>query len=569
MSRQFDHNPVLSDLNDEQVRAVTADAVTLVVIAGAGTGKTRVLTRRIAYRTFQGDADPERTLAVTFTRKAALELNHRLSRLGIGEIEAGTFHSIALRMLKRTARRRPHRVIGTKSTLLARVAGQILRDPTSIREVGREIEWAKARMVPPQRYLVAAANRETYLDHQTIGSIYELYEAEKGRRGIIDFEDILTYALELLEKDVRLSSEIKRRYMHVYVDEFQDLNPLQYRLLSALAPKDLFVVGDPAQSIYSFAGADSGFLDAVAARSEDGEVKTLTSNYRSSPEIIEVANALGAPIGALPLTPMLPEGPIPRIITFEDDKEEAEGIARLLRDQYDPRLGWGSIAILYRVSSLAPPIELALRKLRVPYAISDGSLTERPEIAALLQQLQDLEPGNHLRLPELIRELAREISSEEQAGLDLLISLAEEFRVDHYSSPAQFVDYVRQIREGPLLDSNAVTLMTLHSSKGLEFRTVIVIGCEDGLLPIHHAKTDLELMEERRLLYVGATRARENLVFTCARMRKRHPSARTVSPLLNDVKVVIDRLQSRDTPTRDWRREIARQRAAIAKTTKA
>lgn len=573
ISKLDDLNEILAGLDEEQHAAVTAESRVVVVMAGAGSGKTRVLTRRIAYRAALGSAAPEKTLAVTFTRKAAAELTERLWSLDIDGPVAGTFHSIALRALKRRHGHRTPKIAGSKSSIISRVAGK-RANAALVREVSREIDWAKARMIPPSRYLTAAADRSTAIEQHTISAIYDKYEAEKERRGVIDFEDILLRVTMDLEDNPRFAAELQSLFRHIYVDEFQDVNPLQYRMLSALMTdeSDLFIVGDPAQAIFSFTGADPGYLTGLSERHSDAVAIRLTGNYRSTPEIIEVANAIPAAEAPAKLRPALPSGAVPEIHRFDNEEAEARSIARLLRDQYSSHYGWRSSAVLYRIAAQSAPIEAALRDHGVPFTVRDGFFTQRPEIASVLQRLREADAAPGITLPDLIEELAQGTAGgeDERANLSVLMAMAEEYdsiAPGAMRDPSEFAEFVRQSRESPAQSSNAVTLLTLHSSKGLEFRNVVIAGCEDGLIPIYHAKKRVEVDEEQRLFYVGVTRAREKLTLTWAQQRRTGQgiSARDESPFLAGPRAAIHALVQGQVPTKDWREEIAKQRAGIRK----
>ncbi|RIK09927.1 MAG: hypothetical protein DCC49_04895 [Acidobacteria bacterium] len=568
-----DIDELLAGLDEEQYEAVTAKSRIVVVMAGAGSGKTRVLTRRIAYRIASGGAAPEKTLAVTFTRKAASELSERLWSLGVDGPAAGTFHSVALRTLKRRHGHRTPKILGSKASIISRVAGN-QADAALVREVSREIDWAKARMIPPSRYLTAAADRATAIEQHTISAIYEKYEAEKERRGVIDFEDILLRVTSDLEQDPRFSAEMQSLFRHIYVDEFQDVNPLQYRMLSALMTdeSDLFVVGDPAQAIFSFAGADPGYLTGLSERQEDVAVVRLTGNYRSTPEIVEIANSIPAAEAPAKLRPTLPEGAHPEIRDFADEEAEARGIARLLRDGYESRHGWRSSAVLYRIAAQSAPIEAALHDHGIPFTVRDGLFTQRPEVASALQRLKEADAAPGIALSGLVAEIAEEIAEgeDEKANLEVLLAMAEEYESiapGAMGDAAEFAEFVRQSRETPARSGNSVTLLTLHSSKGLEFRNVIIAGCEDGLIPVYHSKKRAEIDEEQRLFYVGVTRAREKLTLTWARQRRTGQgiSAREESPFLAGPRAALRALAQREIPTKDWGKEIAKQRSAIGK----
>ena len=297
---------ILAGLNEEQHHAVTVDAPQLVIRAGAGSGKTRVLTRRIAYGAMVDALDPRRVLALTFTRKAAGELNHRLRQLGLREsAAAGTFHAVALTQLRRHWESEQL----SAPTLLDRKVGFVARLVPGIRErtipldLVSEIEWAKARRIKPETYVAAAAehNRTMQLPAERVADIYQQYEETKAKRKLIDFDDILILCGRLFQRDANAAAAFRWSYRHVFVDEFQDVNPLQFALLKVFvgAEPDLCVVGDSRQAIYAWNGADSSYLDNFTNHFPSATEVALSHNYRSTPEILRCASALLPTYGSL------------------------------------------------------------------------------------------------------------------------------------------------------------------------------------------------------------------------------------------------------------------------------
>src|SRR5438552_3309765 len=395
---RMDAHALLEGLDPAQRDAVTSDAAPLCILAGAGSGKTRALTRRIAYRIATGSAEAEHVLALTFTRKAAGELGSRLGALGVRHrVAAGTFHAIAYaRLRSRWADRdeRPPALLDRKVRLLAPLLGRH-RASVQPADLAGEIEWAKARMVTPERYEAEAAKtgRRPPLPAAAMAAIYTGYEAEKRKRGLVDFDDLLMLCASALETDPGFTAAQRWRFRHLFVDEFQDVNPVQFRLLEGWRGdgSDLCVVGDPNQAIYAWNGADAGYLTGFRARFPGAGVVQLDANYRSSPQVLAVANTV---LGAghrhtRPLRPNRGDGPVPTVTCHPTDVDEARAVARALRDRHGPGRPWSQLAVLTRTNAQSVLFEEAFRAARVPYRVrGGGAFLDQPEVKDALADLR-------------------------------------------------------------------------------------------------------------------------------------------------------------------------------------
>lgn len=586
---------LLAGLDESQVRAVTTPSSTVVVLAGAGSGKTRVLTRRIAWRAQNGDAEPKRVLAVTFTRKAARELTGRLRSLNIEGPRTGTFHAFAYSMLREywvdTRKTPPSRVIGSKSAVLVKLPAvrALLKagknsSSAVVRDLATEIEWSRVRMVPPESYIAASSRRTPAIDPATTAAIYGAYEDEKRRRSWIDFEDMLSMLTESIEQDPYLAAELRAKWRHVLVDEFQDVNPLQFKLLMSILGEnnDLFAVGDPNQAIYSFAGADANYLTTLGDIFDSTETIHLSSNYRSSNQIVRLANEVFTPTGAPSDQPEHPraarqDGPIPSIWHAPSSTNEATRVAREVRDAFDARSGWGAGAILFRTAAQSGAFESALTDLRVPYVVrGDAAFLRRPEVAAVVNSLLATPQASGIPIYAHVAEIVEQspAEGEEKAALEALIALAHDFdEVAPFRSTGrtQTEEFIAWLRNSVASDlelqdpASGVNLLTLHSAKGLEFRSVWLVGLERGLFPIHYAKTREQLNEERRLFYVGITRASQRLTLTWAENRtfKEREIAREKSPFLDEIEGVLREMHQSEKSTQDWGARSAELRRSI------
>jgi len=546
-------------LNAAQHEAVVSEASPLRILAGAGSGKTRVLTHRIAHRATLGTLDPNRVLAVTFTRKAAGELRERLGRLGLrGGVHAGTFHSIAYAQLRQRWEERgirPPELLERKVGFVARLMSS--RDRTTPLDVVAEIEWAAARRVTFENYVVEAtrARRRPPLALETVAGIYERFMEEKRRRRLVDFDDLLRLAARDLAADPVYAAARHWRFRHLFVDEFQDVNPLQHALLSAwLGPEsDLCAVGDPNQAIYAWNGADARYLTDFDRYFPHSSTVTLEDNYRSTPQVLTVANAVLDAGHSVPirLRPHRPEGPLPTVRDHDDGEAEANAVARSARDHHAPGSAWSEQAVLVRTNAQAALMSEAFTKAKIPHRVRGaGDLLEQPEVrqaingmrraASLQSALGDLEDEIRRLAPDTPGLAAvttadgeaapapasgggtPRLTEERAANMAELVRLGREYMVlDPTGGLAGFTGWLTSALRGEdRSGGDSVEIVTFHAAKGLEWKVVHVAGLEEGFVPIHHAKDSPDdLEEERRLLYVALTRARDELHCTWARSR--------------------------------------------------
>jgi DNA helicase-2/ATP-dependent DNA helicase PcrA len=555
------------ELNEGQRAAVESAARPLCILAGAGSGKTRVLTQRIAHRISTGAATPGHVVAVTFTRKAADELRIRLRALGIRDgVAAGTFHSLAYAQLRRRWADRGERA----PTLLerkGRLLGPMLRSrgqqSAGIQpiDVAGEIEWAKAQMLKPDRYATAAqrSGRTPPLPLDQIAAIYQRYEDEKTKRGLVDFDDLLGLCVRAMEEDPTFAAAQQWRFRHLFVDEFQDVNPVQFHLLSGWIGEDeqpdLCVVGDPNQAIYSWNGADASYLLEFKHHFPTAEVVELTENYRSTPQILTIANAV---LGAGRLTPTRDAGPVPLVRSFESEGDEARGIARAIKRANGSGARWSDIAVLTRTNAQKAELEKALRAAGVPCR---SDFLQQPEVQEALGErptsfaawVRDLEAA----------AAALDEGNERRQSLEILLRYAADFAAEDPS--ATLVGFKAALtamlnREGGSGGGDRVDITTFHRAKGLEWPVVFLAGLERGLVPISRADSPEAEAEERRLLYVAITRAERELHCTWAARRTFGTKAvpRQPSPWLDLIEDARARLEGRPPVTR------ITQRAGIA-----
>jgi DNA helicase-2/ATP-dependent DNA helicase PcrA len=536
-----DADALLEGLNPQQTRAVTATTSPLCILAGAGSGKTRVLTRRIAWRAATGDLDPRHVLALTFTRKSAGELTQRLRSLGLRDsVAAGTFHSVAYAQLRG---RWADRGI-TPPTLLDRKVGFVLRLLTGAEknipaiDIVSEIEWAKARMIEPEKYAAAsvAAGRRPPMDPNEIARIFGRYEDARRDQRLIDFDDILRVCRRDLLSDSEFAASQQWRFQHLFVDEFQDVNPLQHALLNAWRGDrlDLCVVGDPNQAIYAWNGADPELLRRFPRDFPTAEVVRLTENYRSTPQILAVANAVLAGSGrsvdlAGSLTATRNDGPVPVVQSYETDSAEAKGIARSVRDHHGPGARWSGQAVLVRTNAQIPAIEEAFTTAQIPFRVRGAApLLEQPEIKAALAEMRRSTGPFEDALADLAvsvdsTEATGDRAEERRANVDALVQLGRDYvSVETGPSMPGFYAWLAATTRADQPDrwGDAVEITTFHAAKGLEWPIVHLGGIEQGLVPIGHAKTGEALSEELRLFYVAITRAERELVCSWAGQRR-------------------------------------------------
>jgi DNA helicase II / ATP-dependent DNA helicase PcrA len=569
--------PLLDDLDDAQRRAVTSPARPLAILAPAGSGKTRVLTRRIAWRVEAGDADASHVLALTFTRKAAGELRERLAALGLRSgVAAGTFHGVAYAQLRSwwadQGQAAPG-LLARKAPVLSAIVSGI---PVTVAQLAGEIEWAKARLIGPDGYAeaAAAARRRTPVPAARIAGLYRSYEEDKRRARMVDFDDLLRLCSHLVETEPAFAAAQRWRFQHLFVDEFQDVNALQLRLLDAWRGDswDLCVVGDPHQAIYGWNGADAGYLRDFRRMYQPAEVISIDGNYRSTPQVLAAAADVLSRAGAGEPTVVATrvEGPEVRLERHASEHDEARAIARAVRDRRGPRDAWSAQAVLVRTHAQVPAIADALRLAGVPHHVrgAEGML-DRREVREALDLLRRGETALSACLPDLV-VAAGEADGDAAADLAVMVQLAHDhLRLDTRASAAGFASWLvatLQAESGGAR-RDAVTVATFHAAKGLEWPTVHLAGLEDGLVPVAHARTIAQRAEEARLLYVAMTRAEDELrcSWAAARSFGGAPTERRLTPWLAGLaERQRDRPAGDGGPSSDWRRHLAEQRATLA-----
>ena len=535
---------VLGGLDPEQRRVAVTIGGPVAVIAGAGTGKTRAITHRIVHAVLTGQQRASAILAVTFTTRAAGEMKARLRALGAPRVQARTFHSAALRQIRyfwpRVTGTELPEVVGSTFGMVAEAASrEHLRsgDTALIRDLSGEISWAKSTNVLPARYAALAARAGRTVagaDPESVARVVAEYERVKSRRGVMDYDDILLCAVALMHEHPEVAQEFRSGYQHFVVDEYQDVSPLQHSLLAQWLGdgRDICVVGDPDQAIHSFAGADSRFLTRFAREFPEATVLQLDRNYRSTPQIIRAANDLLHPPGraavgqGVVLRPMGAGGPAVETVQCLDQDEEASRLSDWLIERRRRGTPWSEMAVLYRVSSQSPAVEAALAQARVPYQVRGAErFYERAEIRAALTGLRaaaESDPG--APAAETAERVLGSLgwTPEPPAGQGRIRERWESWQALHElvaDLVGQGAGSLRQAVAGleqraadqqvPVADG--VTLSTLHSAKGLEWDAVALIGVQEGLLPFSLARAAREIAEERRLFYVGITRARHDL----------------------------------------------------------
>ncbi|MGI8941245.1 MAG: ATP-dependent helicase [Actinomycetota bacterium] len=519
---------ILEGLNPEQMRAVEATTGPVCILAGAGAGKTTTITRRIACQVACGDVEPGAILAVTFTDKAAGEMRARLEKLGVGGVRARTFHAAALGQLRHLAEAPPGQILPSKAVALRQI-GNTLPKPFRFRPAGdlaTEIEWAKNRRLTPQTYVHGLGEHEPPIPSDLMHSVFVRYERGKQDRGLLDFEDILELAIRMHEEETYAREQFRARYRAFTVDEYQDVNTLQQTLLERWLGErdDLCVVGDDYQSIYGFTGATPRHLLEMPRRFARTRVIRLETNYRSSPQILDFANQLVPKLGGAEkvLRPACPEGTRPETRPFASPEDERAFVVQQIKELHARGVAFEEIAVLYRVNFRSEDYEEVLAAAALPFQVRGGNFLSRPAARRLLNRLR---PPNATNVAERARTAAEkegwitslpeglgEQETTRQNDLARLVNLASQFD-DGNRTVNDFVADLRArfTSEG---GGRGVNLLTLHRAKGLEFDAVFLVRLEEGELPFKRAKSDEAMAEERRLLYVGITRARRHLFVT-------------------------------------------------------
>jgi DNA helicase II / ATP-dependent DNA helicase PcrA len=529
--------PITAGLNPEQLRAVETVRGPVCILAGAGSGKTETITRRIANQVVSGAFAPTQILAVTFTRKAADELKARLRELGAPGVPARTFHAAAYAQLRYFAAE-TRAVIDSKAQLLLPLVRGLPKpyDDRAVSDIATEIEWAKNGRLDPVAYqgAASASGRVPPLPDELMARVYREYERRKEQARQIDHEDQLELTIRMFEGDESKLAEFRERYRAFTVDEYQDVNLLQQSLLELwLGERDeLCVVGDDYQSIYSFTGATPAHLLGVPARYPDATVIRLEQNYRSTPEILALANRVAPRLGGARklLRATKPAGPEPVLRPYETNEDEAAFIAARVGELRARGVPLCEIAVLYRAGFRSPLYEDALLGAGIPFQVREGAFLERPAGRSLVSRLERragqvasaVGVEEEARRAGLLRSPPRDVGPAEltrQRDLARFVSLAREFE-DGSRRVSDFLAHLRE-RFDPESERDAVQLMTYHSAKGLEFEVVFLPKVEDRELPWWRQVEQGDVSEERRLFYVGLTRAKRELYVTWSRRRER------------------------------------------------
>ncbi|MEJ3405869.1 ATP-dependent helicase [Rathayibacter sp. YIM 133350] len=549
---------LLEGLDADQRVAAEALVGPVCMLAGAGTGKTRAITHRIAYGVATGSFPPNRVMALTFTNRAAAELRGRLRQLGAGGVSARTFHSAALSQLgffwPQVVGGSAPALLDSKARLLAHAAERIGMkvDTATLRDVAAEIEWRKVSALSFEAYERASRPLPASLDVERMLALQQAYESLKDERRQLDFEDVLVTVAGMIEQEPAMAMQVREQYRFFVVDEFQDVSPLQYQLLNLWLGdrRELCVVGDASQTIYSFAGARADYLLDFPARFPDATVVRLEQNYRSAQPVIEVANRLmrGRP-GALTLHPVTrSEGPEVLERSFQTDMGEARGVAQRVRELLDAGHKAEQIAVLYRVNVQAAALEQAFVEAGVSYQIRGAKrFFDLPEVKQAVMALRAASvsiSGEPLfkSVSDVLRSMGWSQSPPDTRGavrdrwesLNALMGL-----VDAAAPGTTFRAFTDELLERQASQHEptlaAVTFATLHSAKGLEWDDVFIIGLSEGLVPISYARSFEQIDEERRLLYVGITRARRSLQLSWSQVSAQQRGTRARSRFLEEL----------------------------------
>lgn len=542
---------LLEHLDPDQRAVALAVTGPVCVLAGAGTGKTRAITHRIAYAVRTGTYPATSVLAVTFTARAAGEMRTRLRDLGVSGVQARTFHAAALRQLSyfwpQVVGGAPPRILEHKAPAVAEAARALGMsvDRLTVRDLASEIEWSKVSLVPADDYVRAAAATDrpppAGFDRSTVARLIAAYEEVKDAQGFVDFEDVLVMLGHMLESRRDVAEQVRSQYRHFVVDEYQDVSPAQQYLLDQWlgGRHELCVVGDPNQTIYSFTGATPHHLLTFATRHPGATVVRLARDYRSTPQVVDLANRVraggrGRRSDGVELIAQRPAGPPVGFTAYDDDEAEAAGVAARIGRLVAAGTPAAEIAVLYRTNAQSEAYEQALADAGIGYLVRGGErFFGRKEVRDALVLLRGgARSMAEVPLSEAVRDVlssagwspeapaARGAVRERWDSLQAIVTLADDLARDPAANLATLVaelDERAAAQHAPAVDG--VTLASLHAAKGLEWDAVFLVGLSEGLMPISLAETEAAIAEERRLLYVGVTRARESLELSFARSR--------------------------------------------------
>ncbi len=537
----LDAAKILQALDDDQRAVALATRGPVCVIAGAGTGKTRAITHRIAYAAAIGTMDPQKVLALTFTARAAGEMRARLRSLGVPTVAARTVHSAALKQLlffwpTVFGGRVPDLITSKGSFITEAIRRAELTDSISthnrelMRDIATEIEWAKVSQVAPEDFIDQISQRliKPRVNPEQLVQLYTAYESIKKQELAIDFEDVLLLTSAMLEEERDVRERVQDQYRYFTVDEYQDISPVQQRLINAWlgTRTDICVVGDPAQTIYSFAGATPVFLNTFTQRFPDAQVIRLSTGYRSTPEITFAANSiLRAGIMGQELVAFNSHGSKPSVQGFKDEQSEIAGIlseiTTLLTGGVQPQ----EIAVLARTNAQLSAVERAMNRDGIPYQVRNTErFFDRTDVRDFLKQVRQASviPAEDSNWIDELRSIAQPfLTGESIDGIAALLHLGRELDESANFQPKTLRGYLREV-EDRVQQNNpptmpVITLATLHAAKGLEWERVYLIGASEGILPLSNSGTtltDAVIAEERRLFYVGMTRAKADLHIT-------------------------------------------------------
>lgn len=541
----LDAQSILDALDDDQRAVALATRGPVCVIAGAGTGKTRAITHRIAYAAAIGTMDPQKILALTFTARAAGEMRARLRTLGVPTVAARTIHSAALKQLlffwPTVFGGRTPDLITSKGSFISeavRRAGLTseiaVHNRELMRDIATEIEWAKVSQVAPEDFVNEISQRMTKprFNPEQLVQLYTAYESIKKQELAIDFEDVLLLTAAMLEEERDVRERVQDQYRYFTVDEYQDISPVQQRLINAWlgTRTDICVVGDPAQTIYSFAGATPVFLNTFTQRFPDAQVIRLSTGYRSTPEITFAANSI-LRVGSMgqELTAFNDHGSNPSVQGFKDEYAEISGVLQEITGLLTAGIQPQEIAILARTNAQLSAFERAMNKSGIPYQVRNTErFFERTDVREFLKQVRQASviPVEGSSWIDELRTIAQPfLTGESIDGIAALLHLGRELDENPAFAPKTLRGYLREV-EDRVQQNNpptmpVITLATLHAAKGLEWERVYLIGASEGILPLASGGpsaannlTDAVIAEERRLFYVGMTRAKADLHIT-------------------------------------------------------
>jgi len=535
----LDSEEILAALDDEQRAVALASRGPVCVIAGAGTGKTRAITHRIAYAASIGVMDPQKVLALTFTARAAGEMRMRLRTLGVPTVAARTIHSAALKQLlyfwPQVFGGRAPDLLTTKTGFITQAITRAdLQGTLSItsrdlmRDIASEIEWAKSSQVVPEDYVNESSKRtqKPRINPEQIAQVYSAYMSLMKQERAMDFEDVLLLTAAMLEEEREVRERVQDQYRYFTIDEYQDISPLQQRVINSWlgSRQEICVVGDPAQTIYSFAGATPLFLNTFTQRFPDAEVIRLTSGYRSTPEITLMANTVlrSASMGQ-ELVAQNEHGAKPTVVAYKDESAEIAGVVKDIGVLLSEGAPAQEVAILARTNNQLNSIEKAIAAAGLPYQVRNNErFFDRTDVREFLKGVRTASviPTEGVYWLDELRTLAQPfLTGAAIDGIAGLLHLARELDADDSFAPKTLRAYLREV-EDRVQQNNpptmpVLTLATLHAAKGLEWERVFLIGVSESILPFDSGNTGPEnqnaIDEERRLFYVGITRAKKDL----------------------------------------------------------